>query len=84
VTLVGRNQGDGEPLAGGNASAGVVLPARMAERARAMHELLRRSHETGREPWGSMYTEGHGRHWNETTAFITEHCHHWQTAVAAL
>lgn len=41
----------------------------MADRADAMHELLRRSHETGREPWGSMYADGHGEHWSGTVDF---------------
>lgn len=61
-----------------------ALPATMGKRANAMHELLRRSHETGREPWGSMYTEGHGQHWYETTAFITDHCQEWLLAVSAI
>ena len=48
-----------------------ALPAAMGKRDEAMHDLLRRSTETGREPWSSMYAEGHGRHWYETSAFIT-------------
>ena len=38
------------------------LPAVMHRRAAAMHELLRSSHYSGREPWGSMYVDGHGAH----------------------
>lgn len=40
-----------------------LLPDAMAERTAAMYELLRTSHETGDEPWASMFTAGHGDHW---------------------
>lgn len=56
------------------------LPATMAARAGAMHDLLQRSHETGREPWGSMYVDGHGDHWAGVTEFIEEHQHTWAAA----
>ena len=42
------------------------LPTTMARRARAMHSLLRRSHEANMEPWASMYVQGHGDHWDRT------------------
>ncbi len=58
-----------------------ALPAAMARRAIAMHGLLELSHESGREPWGSMYAEGHGRHWNETADFIEHHERVWRRAV---
>lgn len=32
-----------------------ALPQAMARRAGAMHDLLRRSHESGRQPWAAMY-----------------------------
>ncbi len=53
------------------------LPAAMALRARAMHDFLRRSHEDGREPWATMYVEGHGRHWAEAAASIARHEQTW-------
>ncbi|GAB2872739.1 BUD32 family EKC/KEOPS complex subunit [Nocardioides pacificus] len=59
-----------------------ALPESMAEGAGAMHDLLRRSHETGREPWASLYAQGHGRLWRDTTTFITEHLAEWRRAVA--
>ncbi|MGZ4437698.1 MAG: phosphotransferase [Nocardioidaceae bacterium] len=58
-----------------------ALPATMGQRAEAMHELLRRAHETGREPWATMYIEGHGHHWLGTTKFIASHHRRWQQAV---
>lgn len=50
-----------------------TLPAAMAKRAHAMHDLLRRSHEVGREPWATMFVEGHGEHWAGTAQFIQDH-----------
>lgn len=58
-----------------------ALPAAMARRAQAMHELLRRSREIGREPWGTMYVEGHGEHWAGTAKFIEDHEVHWRAAL---
>lgn len=60
-----------------------ALPRAMADRANAMHELLRRSHETGREPWGSMYVDGHGEHWSGTVDFVRQHEEVWARAVGA-
>jgi hypothetical protein len=59
-----------------------ALPTMMAQRARAMHDLLRRSHEAGRQPWGSMYVEGHGEHWSGAAAFIAQHEQAWRQALA--
>jgi tRNA A-37 threonylcarbamoyl transferase component Bud32 len=59
-----------------------ALPATMAHRAMAMHDLLRRSHRSGHEPWGSMYVEGHGEHWDRTAAFIARHEQVWHHALA--
>ncbi len=61
-----------------------ALPTAMSQRASAMHELLKRSHESGGEPWGSMYDAGHGQLWLGTTKFINEHAHDWRRAVAPL
>jgi tRNA A-37 threonylcarbamoyl transferase component Bud32 len=58
-----------------------ALPTTMARRARAMHDLLRRSHQSKREPWGSMYVEGHGEHWNGAAAFIARHERAWRQAL---
>lgn len=58
-----------------------ALPVTMAVRARAMRDLLRESHQSGREPWASMYTEGHGQHWDGCAAFIARHEQTWRHAL---
>jgi len=58
------------------------LPKSIAQRARAMHDLLRRSHRSRREPWASMYVDGHGEHWDRAAAFITEHEQTWRRALS--
>lgn len=58
-----------------------ALPKTMAHRARAMHSLLQRSHETGREPWASMYLRGHGEHWDRTADYIVRHERLWRRVV---
>jgi len=60
-----------------------ALPTALADRASAMHDLLRRSHETGREPWGTMYVDGHGEHWLGTAEFVVRHRREWERAVVA-
>lgn len=50
-----------------------ALAATMTGRARAMYDLLRRSHESGREPWARMYVAGHGDLWNAAAGFIAGH-----------
>lgn len=47
------------------------LPAALGRRAEAMHHLLETSHRSGREPWGSMYADGHGEHWRATSDYTT-------------
>ncbi len=53
------------------------LPAVMHRRAAAMHELLRSSHYSGREPWGSMYVDGHGAHWLAATQYVERNQDLW-------
>lgn len=57
------------------------LPAAMAERTTAMHELLRRSHAEGREPWGTMFTTGHGAHWRAVAEHVARHRDLWAGAL---
>lgn len=59
-----------------------LLPGTLAARARAMVDLLRRSHAEGREPWGSMHVAGHGEHWAGTVAFVIEHQEVWRRAIS--
>lgn len=57
------------------------LPHAMGERAAAMHELLRTSHASGREPWATMYVEGHGDHWLRAAEYVREHRTVWEAAL---
>ncbi len=58
-----------------------ALPTTMARRARAMHSLLRRSHEAGEEPWASMFTDGHGEHWDQCADYVAQHDDEWRRAI---
>ncbi|GAA1917609.1 tRNA A-37 threonylcarbamoyl transferase component Bud32 [Marmoricola bigeumensis] len=64
-----------------DAALRTALPDAMVRRAGAMHELLRSSHGLGREPWSSMYADGHGRHWRDTTAYVARHRDDWVRAL---
>lgn len=57
------------------------LPATMGYRAKAMYDLLRNSHETGREPWATMFTAGHGDHWRAVTRYVGDHQAVWERAL---
>lgn len=59
------------------------LPRVMAERAAAMHDFLRVAHETGRQPWATMYVEGHGAHWRAAAEYVSLHQAAWQTGLAS-
>lgn len=70
------------PRHAGGCSCGVVGgPEGPEERSAAMWQHLRAAHRDGFEPWASMYIEGHGRHWHDTTKFIHHHHDTWQTAL---
>ncbi|NMA76089.1 MAG: phosphotransferase [Actinomycetales bacterium] len=58
------------------------LPEAMAQRAEAMHDLLRRSHAEGRDPWGSMFVQGHGAHWRGVADHVAAHREVWARALA--
>jgi Ser/Thr protein kinase RdoA (MazF antagonist) len=58
-----------------------ALPATMHRRATAMHELLRASHRGQREPWASMYLNGHGQHWADAAAYVGAHHDVWAEAL---
>lgn len=59
-----------------------LAPA-LALRARAMHEHLRAAHESGEEPWATMFVEGHGEHWRMRAEYIETYGIHWERAVRA-
>jgi Ser/Thr protein kinase RdoA (MazF antagonist) len=58
-----------------------ALTTTMARRARAMHNLLRRSHEQGEEPWASMYLHGHGELWDQAADYLAHHERVWRSAI---
>lgn len=57
------------------------LPAAMHRRAAAMYELLESSHAAGRQPWASMYADGHGDHWLAATLYAQQHHAVWASAL---
>lgn len=58
----------------------IALPAAMLRRTEAMLHLLSSSHEAGREPWASMFAEGHGAHWQAATQYVGAHQALWSAA----
>lgn len=58
-----------------------LLPDAMRDRAAAMLDLLRSSHAAEREPWSSMYTDGHGAHWTAAVEYVTAHRDVWLDAL---
>ncbi|MCB5273711.1 hypothetical protein BJG92_01235 [Arthrobacter sp. SO5] len=58
------------------------LPAAMHRRAAAMYNLLSSSHETGQEPWGTMFASGHGDHWRAATQYVGQHQAIWAKAIS--
>lgn len=59
------------------------LPDTLADRPLAMHAMLERSHAAGIEPWGTMFFEGHGEHWQAVAASAARHRERWGRALAA-
>lgn len=57
------------------------LPEVMSQRAAAMYHLLKSSHDSGHEPWGSMYVKGHGNHWRAATKYAQRHQDLWSKAL---
>lgn len=57
-----------------------ALPATLTRRSHAMYHLLLRAHQTGEQPWGTMYAQGHGEHWRATSQFIDSYQRDWTLA----
>lgn len=57
------------------------LPRILAERSDAMLDLLASSHRVGREPWASMYVDGHGEHWRSVSEYVHRHSATWGKAL---
>jgi hypothetical protein len=43
----------------------------------ALDAPRRSSHEIGREPWSSVYVDGHGAHWSAAVDYVTAHRDVW-------
>ncbi|MCR2827508.1 phosphotransferase [Microbacterium sp. zg.Y909] len=57
------------------------LPAAMIRRTEAMYDLLRSSQRAGTEPWATMFTEGHGEHWQAVSRYVQAHEAVWRAAL---
>jgi len=64
-----------------DASMRAALPAALSGRAAAMYDLLKSAHDAGREPWSSMFSEGHGEHWRAATLYASQHQELWNQAL---
>jgi Ser/Thr protein kinase RdoA (MazF antagonist) len=60
-----------------------ALPAAMAKRTAAMHNLLKSSHDTGFQPWADMYVNGHGEHWRGAAEYVRQNQAAWDQALTA-
>jgi Ser/Thr protein kinase RdoA (MazF antagonist) len=58
------------------------LPTAMADRAAAMHDLLESSHRTRTEPWGALFADGHGDHWQAARNYVARHAATWAAALS--
>lgn len=47
-----------------------------------MLELLRSGHVGRREPWATMFIEGHGAHWAAVVDYTRAHQAVWSAALA--
>ncbi|MDN3495803.1 phosphotransferase [Planococcus sp. APC 4015] len=57
------------------------LPETLYQRAQAMLDLLTGSHRVGREPWATMFVDGHGDHWRAATDFAGGHRDLWKAVL---
>jgi tRNA A-37 threonylcarbamoyl transferase component Bud32 len=71
-------------IAGYGADAGIraALPATMARRTEAMHQLLQSANETGFQPWADMYLNGHGDFWRTTAEYVATNQQAWERALS--
>ncbi|WP_418908458.1 hypothetical protein [Glutamicibacter endophyticus] len=46
------------------------LPPVMAERAEAVYRLLHDERRKGKEPLGTMFTQGHVEHWRKAADYV--------------
>lgn len=58
---------------GAKASLRKSMPKTISRRTQAMYDLLRTSHDLGREPWSTMFVSGHGDHWQAVSKYVNDH-----------
>lgn len=68
---------------GASADLRTRLPVTMHLRAAAMLDLLTTAHAAGREPWSSMFADGHGSHWAAVVDYVGTHQRTWIDALTA-
>ncbi|WP_258317938.1 phosphotransferase [Microbacterium sp. SGAir0570] len=66
---------------GASAALRAELPRAMSDRVDAMYALLETSHRSGREPWATMFVEGHGAHWAAVRDYVDRHRPLWSRAL---
>ncbi|WP_314096291.1 phosphotransferase [Microbacterium foliorum] len=59
------------------------LPLMMHRRAAAMLDLLTTAHSHGREPWSSMFADGHGSYWAAVVDYVGANQQTWLDALTA-
>ncbi|WP_306418913.1 phosphotransferase [Arthrobacter sp. GMC3] len=57
------------------------LPVAMGERTQAMYDFLGAAHRDDFQPWGEMFLNGHGHHWDEASKFVRKHQSLWMAAL---
>ena len=58
-----------------------ALPDAMFARTTAMYDMLRESHDAGRQPWSRMFADGHGDFWMSTAEYVRRNRSHWADAL---
>lgn len=69
---------------GADADLRARLPRAMTARAEAMWAMLRDADREDREPWGAMFTSGHGDHWRGVADHVRRHEATWARALGDL
>ena len=65
-----------------DAAGRAALPAKLAERTRAMFLLLQDGSRTGAMPWSRLWGEGHGVHWGGAADYLDANLQSWRSALA--
>ncbi|WP_353111648.1 phosphotransferase [Microbacterium sp.] len=66
---------------GAGAALRDALPEAIEQRVGAMLALLRTAHAEGREPWATMFRDGHGEHWGAVENYVRAHRETWCAAL---